>query len=560
MPIEGWIFGGIIGLLVGAAGTILLLRRQQKVRSRHLNLANSELQKSEERYRTLARISPVGVFRTDPNGSMTYVNPKWCEISGLSPDQAMGNGWLDAVHSDDKEKLSKGWQESTQSHQVSFSDYRFVRPDGTIAWVMGQAAPEMNSENQTVGYVGTITDISKRKRAEAALQASERQLSLIYSNTSDVLFYLAVEPDDGFRFVSVNSAFLKATGLTEDQVVGKRVQEVIPEPARALVLENYKQAIRTKKAVGWQEVSVYPAGEKYGEASVSPFLDASGNCTHLIGTVHDITERVDAEIELRHLNAELEQRVADRTEELNAALHQAQQADRLKSAFLATMSHELRTPLNSIIGFTGVLLQGLAGPLNAEQTKQLGITRDSARHLLTLINDVLDISVIEAGQLEVARAPFEMRAVIEDALRSVSPQAQKKGLTITAAIASNVGVVVSDRRRVEQILLNLLNNAIKFTRQGQVRLECRRLEGWLETSVHDTGIGIHPEDLGKLFQPFHQLENGLNRRHEGTGLGLAICKNLVELLGGQIRAESEWGTGSTFTFTLPLEPEGASHG
>jgi PAS domain S-box-containing protein len=555
-----WVIGGITGLLFAAAGMALLLRQQVTVRTRHLELASAELQKSERRYQTLASISPVGIFRTDAEGATTYVNPKWCEISGLSVNDALGDGWLDAVHPDDKEHLRQGWQASTQLHKPSFSDYRFVRPDGTMAWVMGQAVPEMNSENRIVGYVGTITDITDRKRAEAALQASERQLSVIYANISDVLFYLAVEPDDRFRFVSVNSAFLKATGLTEDQVVGKLVHDVIPEPSLALVLGNYQEAIRTKKTVGWEEVTVYPAGKKHGEVSITPILDADGNCTQLIGTVHDITERVNAEIELRRLNAELEERVARRTEELKAAMLKAQSADRLKSAFLATMSHELRTPLNSIIGFTGVLLQGLAGPLNAEQTKQLGMTRDSARHLLALINDVLDISKIEAGQLEVARAPFEMRAAIENTLRAVSPQAQKNGLALTASIASNVGVVVSDRRRVEQILLNLLSNAIKFTERGEVRLACRAQNGWLEISVRDTGIGIRPEDLGKLFEPFHQLETGLNRRHEGTGLGLAICRNLVNLLGGQIRAESEWGAGSTFTFTLPLTPEGGFHG
>jgi PAS domain S-box-containing protein len=680
-----WVIGGITGLLFAAAGMALLLRQQVTVRTRHLELASAELQKSERRYQTLASISPVGIFRTDAEGATTYVNPKWCEISGLSVNDALGDGWLDAVHPDDKEHLRQGWQASTQLHKPSFSDYRFVRPDGTMAWVMGQAVPEMNSENQIVGYVGTITDITDRKqaeeaareaqerfnqifhaspipisltrledgrylevneaflrvtgytraealgrtslelnlwvdvndrtrmvqgirqqgavhnmeftfrtksgarrealmsvepleiagesaivamfhditdrkRAEAALQASERQLSVIYANISDVLFYLAVEPDDRFRFVSVNSAFLKATGMTEDQVVGKLVHDVIPEPALALVLGNYQEAIRTKKTVGWEEVTVYPAGKKHGEVSITPILDADGNCTQLIGTVHDITERVNAEAELRRLNAELEERVARRTEELKAAMLKAQSADRLKSAFLATMSHELRTPLNSIIGFTGVLLQGLAGPLNAEQTKQLGMTRDSARHLLALINDVLDISKIEAGQLEVARAPFEMRAAIENTLRAVSPLAQKNGLALTASIASNVGVVVSDRRRVEQILLNLLSNAIKFTEHGEVRLACRAQNGWLEISVRDTGIGIRPEDLGKLFEPFHQLETGLNRRHEGTGLGLAICRNLVNLLGGQIRAESEWGAGSTFTFTLPLAPEGGPHG
>jgi signal transduction histidine kinase len=144
-------------------------------------------------------------------------------------------------------------------------------------------------------------------------------------------------------------------------------------------------------------------------------------------------------------------------------------------------------------------------------------------------------------------------------MRVVLPQAQKKGLALTAALPTNVGVVVSDQRRVEQILLNLLSNAIKFTEHGDVRIECRVHAGWLETRVHDTGIGIHPPDLEQLFLPFRQLETGLNRRHEGTGLGLAICKNLVSLLGGEIHAESAWGVGSTFTFTLPLHAEGESH-
>ncbi|GEM_PF-958392 len=249
-------------------------------------------------------------------------------------------------------------------------------------------------------------------------------------------------------------------------------------------------------------------------------------------------------------------------ESLAEAKDRAEAADRLKSAFLATMSHELRTPLNSIIGFTGLLLQGLAGPLNAEQTKQLRMVKDSGQHLLALINDVLDISKIEAGQIEIASAPFDLRAALNRVMQIVMPLADKKQLPLIVQVARAVGQITSDRRRVEQVLLNLLSNAIKFTEKGEVTLTAEIVPGTrhiaqsaVRISVADTGIGIKPEDMDKLFQPFRQLDAGLTRQHEGTGLGLAICKRLVERLGGTIALESDWGKGSTFDVTLPIHPE-----
>jgi len=238
----------------------------------------------------------------------------------------------------------------------------------------------------------------------------------------------------------------------------------------------------------------------------------------------------------------------------NAQLYEAaQEADLLKSAFLATMSHELRTPLNSILGFTGIMLQGLAGPLNDEQTKQLGMVRGSSRHLLDLINDVLDISKIEAGQIEIVSEPFDMRQAVENVVRTVTPLAQKKGLAMTIKIAPEVSQITNDRRRVEQILINLVNNAIKFTEKGDVCIECQVSDDGLVIRVVDTGIGIKPEDMDKLFETFRQIDTELNRQYEGTGLGLSICKKLVEMLGGEIWVESEWGVGSTFPFTLSTD-------
>ena len=256
----------------------------------------------------------------------------------------------------------------------------------------------------------------------------------------------------------------------------------------------------------------------------------------------------------------LEKRVAERTEELNRmnrdllhAKQVAEAADRTKSVFLAAMSHELRTPLNSVIGFTGILLQGLAGPLNDEQTKQLRIVKENGRHLLDLINDVLDISKIEAGQLEVSNKPFDLSESILKVMHAVQPLADKKKLQLSAEVAEDIGEIVSDRRRVEQVMLNLLSNAIKFTESGRVTLRCRKENGFAAISVTDTGCGIKSEHIDQLFQPFHQICTGLTRQHEGTGLGLAISRRLVEGLGGSISVESQWGSGSAFRFTLPIQ-------
>jgi len=208
-------------------------------------------------------------------------------------------------------------------------------------------------------------------------------------------------------------------------------------------------------------------------------------------------------------------------------------------------------------------LQGMAGPLNAEQTKQLSMVRGSAKHLLELINDVLDISKIEAGQLDVRAETFNLIALIERVSSLLAPVAEKKGLQLRTSITSDLGDIISDRRRLEQILINLINNAIKFTETGSVSVTAELLSDYrisenkpprpfVKLTVADTGIGIKPDDLALLFQPFRQIDSGLSRMHEGTGLGLAICKRLLELMGGQITARSVWSKGSEFVVVLPL--------
>lgn len=267
--------------------------------------------------------------------------------------------------------------------------------------------------------------------------------------------------------------------------------------------------------------------------------------------------------ELSKYRDHLSEIVKERTLQLEEAnknlLHakeHAEDADRLKSAFLATMSHELRTPLNSIIGFTGILLQGLAGPLNDEQEKQLGLVQYSARHLLDLINDVLDISKIEAGELKIAHEPVDISSSIKSVVKTMQPIAAEKGLQIIVNESEPApGVIVGDKRRLEQVIMNLVSNAIKFTETGTISVSTRDLYDRVEISVEDTGIGITKEDLNTIFRPFHQIDTGTTRKHEGTGLGLSITKKLVELHGGDITVQSTIGGGSVFTIHLLTHKE-----
>jgi len=244
-------------------------------------------------------------------------------------------------------------------------------------------------------------------------------------------------------------------------------------------------------------------------------------------------------------NARLFHEIADKSRQLEAA-------SRHKSEFLANMSHELRTPLNAVIGFSEVLIQRMFGELNAKQDEYLKDIYASGQHLLSLINDILDLSKIEAGRMELAPTPFHLPSALEDAVTLVRERAGRHGIALDVDIDPTLGELVGDERKVKQVLLNLLSNAVKFTPEGgRISLKARRTDGAVEISVTDTGIGIAPEDQAAIFDEFRQVGSDEKRR-EGTGLGLTLAKKFVELHGGRIWVESEPGCGSTFTFTLPV--------
>ena len=263
--------------------------------------------------------------------------------------------------------------------------------------------------------------------------------------------------------------------------------------------------------------------------------------------------RVRAAKELREAYDSLEIKVSDRTKELAEANARLQELDRLKSMFLASMSHELRTPLNSIIGFTGLLLMGMAGEMNDEQKKQLGLVKNSANHLLDLINDILDISKIEAGRIELDIEEFNLMQLINEILQESAPLVKSSEVKLAGKAADNI-FLQSDRRRVKQVLMNLVSNAAKFTEKGSILIEAlMKSDDIIKISVTDTGIGIPAEDLNKLFKPFQQLDMSSSKKYEGTGLGLHLSSRLAALLGGTIEVSSEYGKGSIFTFSVPID-------
>ena len=397
--------------------------------------------------------------------------------------------------------------------------------------------------------VGMGIDISERLRAEEALRRSEER----YRSTLDGILEGCQLLDFQWRYLYLNGAAARHNRRPNHELLGRTMPEAWPgietTPVFALMRRCMEERVGVHEEVdfefpdgkrGWFDLRCQPVPEGIFLLSI------------------DISARKQSERALRELTLDLERKVAERTAELLAARERAEAADRIKSAFLATMSHELRTPLNSIIGFTGIVLRGMAGPLNEEQDRQLGMVQSSARHLLDLINDVLDISKIEAGQLEVRREPFDLRPSLERVLGTVRPLAERKGLALRLEAPGELGALESDRRRVEQILLNLLQNGVKFTERGEVALAAERLpEDRVRLRVTDTGVGIRPEDLASLFQPFKQLDSTLTRQHEGTGLGLAICRRLAHLLGGEIGVESVWGRGTTFSLELPARARDA---
>ena len=322
---------------------------------------------------------------------------------------------------------------------------------------------------------------------------------------------------------------------------------------REFVKKSVDEALNQRKYYSIDHRIVLPdASERIVHAQAEVFLGKAGRPIRMVGTIQDITELKRAEGAIRKAYDELEAKVAERTEELSQANIRLKGLDKLKSMFLASMSHELRTPLNTIIGFTGIMLQSVTGEITEEQRKQLTMVKSSANHLLALINDVIDVSKIEAGKIELDIEEFNLSNIAQEVKDSFKAAAEKKGLELSLEMPKEL-VIKSDERRTKQVIMNFVSNALKFTDKGKVEMTVAKEDGKAEVSVRDTGIGIKKEHMDTLFKAFSQTPTEGRPTQEGTGLGLYLSKKIVDLLGGEIKAESEFGKGSVFTFTLPLK-------
>ncbi len=375
---------------------------------------------------------------------------------------------------------------------------------------------------------------ANRKTAKAAQDKGSALFERLFESTPDATVVI----DSDGRIQRANAQVEVLFGYRRDELIGRGVELLLPERFRKPHVghrTNYYAAPRTRPmGAGVALLGRRKDGSEFPlDIMLSPIAVDDG--VLVVAVARDITERKRIEHELREKNVELEK------------------ANLTKDRFLASMSHELRTPLNAVIGFTGTLLMKLPGPLTDDQDKQLRTIQTSARHLLSLINDLLDLAKIESGKVDIHIEPVACQSVIAEVAAAVAPLAERKGLRLETEIPTTELLVRTDRRALAQILLNLSNNAIKFTEKGTVRIAAtqRQDNGWLvtEVSVADTGIGIKPEDQAKLFDAFAQFDP-LTRRLGGTWLGLHLSQKLANLIGGRIAFHSEYGKGSTFTLAL----------
>jgi PAS domain S-box-containing protein len=556
--------------------------------------AEAALRDSEERYRSLFDDATDCILTFTLDGDVTSVNRAYERLTGWTRDELIGRNWNDLVAPADRARMAERTRRALAGDKPpSLFEVGSLCKDGGVVPLEGRTRMQRDRDGRPVGFQGIYRDLRDRQRAEAALRDSEARYRAMFAEAEagrqvlDRLYRLAAsmqtswDPGDRLRafvegvheilgFDRFYVALVSPDSRTFDvaAAVGVEMFESLPLSAAAGPL-YHAVATRQPLAVLTDEDlrRVPPFGAEYRDRAyfrsrrfvVVPLV-AGQRVIGVASADNKPTRRpiTAANVELftlvcQQLATALEAARLYHALERNRAELEA--AGRHKSEFLASMSHELRTPLNAIIGFSEVLLEEMFGGLNAKQRDYLDDVCASGRHLLSLINDVLDLSKIEAGRMELDAVDVDLAAAIGEALALVRERAGRKGLELAVDVDGAAPAIRADERKLKQVLLNLLSNAIKFTPAGgRVTVTAAPADGAVTVSVRDTGIGIAPEDRAAVFEEFRQV--GGPAQQEGTGLGLALCRKFVELHGGRIWVESDVGRGSTFSFTLPLATPG----
>ena len=494
------------------------------------------LQDARAQFVSLIESLSLHVIRKDTKGRFTYASPSFCTLVGKPLEQIRGKTDRDLFPKDLAEKYMQDDRRVMDS-KTPFEDVEsHPGPQGRKMYVQVMKTPIFDSRGDVIGIQGLFWDVTGRKSAEIAMRESEARKRAIFEAAMDCIIFI----DQSGCIVEFNPCSEQTFGYDRAEVIGKEMTEIlVPAKSRTRLRDNllgYSGEGKVGSMLGrrLETPMTRKNGEAFAAEMVTQPIPLTSGAVGFAVFVRDITQRKMQE------------------EALRKAKEAAEAANRSKGAFLANMSHEIRTPMNAIIGMTELVLDT---SLTSEQREYLEMVLDSSNSLLALLNDILDLSKVEAGKLELEELPFDLRQWFEESIKSMAFRAKQKDLTLQCAVDPEVPEhLIGDWHRLHQVLLNLLANAIKFTDRGGIQVKIRpyrRGERFVELlfEVRDTGIGIPPQKCKTIFQEFEQADNSTKRRYGGTGLGLAICRRLVELMQGRIGVKSVVNEGSVFHFT-----------
>ncbi len=510
------------------------------------------LRESEEKYRSFVKNLQGIAFRGRMDWIPLFFHGAVEEITGYTEEEFISGTprWDEIIYPEDLQRVEESAEKlRAVPHYSANREYRIIRKDGEVRWVQEFIQNVCDAGRPTL-VQGTIYDITERKKIEAELRESEEKYRNLFEAAPDAI----ITVDLSGMVTSCNAFLTEETGYSQDEIIEKHFTELkfLSKGDIPKYLEMYASILRGDVPQLFETTWLHKDGiQRVAEIHIS-VLKKGGDVTGFQAIARDITERKKMEEAVRRahdtlldLTENLEKKVAERTEEVV-------RANQLKSEFLANMSHEFRTPLNSILSFAEILLMGLDGSLNDQQREDLEMIRESGTELLTLVNNILDLSKIEAGRLEICKERINAGEVIAAVSSQLTVRALEKGLNLTTEVPEGLPAVSADEARLKQVLRNLLENALKFTEKGDVKIGVYCNKDEMIFCVKDTGIGISKEDQEIIFDKFRQAQGGTTKEFRGTGLGLSVAKELVELHGGKIWVESEPGKGSTFFFSIPL--------